>query len=48
MGANQRLRRRTVWLLVVILALGFGAVIARLGYLQLVQGEELQRRAVEQ
>ena len=48
MGANQRLRRRTVWLLVIILALGFGAVIARLGYLQLVQGEELQRRAVEQ
>ena len=48
MGANQRLRRRTVWLLVIILALGFGSVIARLGYLQLVQGEELQRRAVEQ
>ncbi len=48
MGANQRLRKRTVWLLVIILALGFGAVIARLGYLQLVQGEELQRRAVEQ
>ena len=48
MGANQRLRRRTVWLLVIILALGFGAVITRLAYLQLVQGEELQRRAVEQ
>ena len=48
MGANQRLRKRTVWLLVIILALGFGAVITRLGYLQLVQGEELQRRAVEQ
>ena len=48
MGANQRLRRRTVWLLVVILALGFGSVIIRLAYLQLVQGEELQRRAVEQ
>ena len=48
MGANQRLRRRTVWLLVIILALGFGAVITRLAFLQLVQGEELQRRAVEQ
>ena len=48
MGANQRLRRRTVWLLIIILALGFGAVITRLAYLQLVQGEELQRRAVEQ
>ena len=48
MGANQRLRRRTVWLLVIILAVGFGAVIARLAFLQLVQGEELQRRAIEQ
>ena len=48
MGANKRLRRRTVWLLVIILALGFGAVITRLAFLQLVQGEDLQRRAVEQ
>ncbi|MBQ3265976.1 MAG: PASTA domain-containing protein [Ruminococcus sp.] len=48
MGANQKLRRRTVWLLIIILALGFGAVITRLAYLQLVQGEELQRRAIEQ
>ena len=48
MGANQRLRTRTVWLLIIILALGFGAVITRLGFLQLVQGEELQRRAIEQ
>ena len=48
MGANQRLRRRTVWLLIIILAVGFGAVITRLAFLQLVQGEELQRRAIEQ
>lgn len=48
MGANQKLRRRTVWLLIIILAVGFGAVITRLGFLQLVQGEELQRRAIEQ
>ena len=48
MGANQKLRRRTVWLLIIILAVGFGAVITRLAYLQLVQGEELQRRAIEQ
>ena len=47
-GANQKLRKRTVWLLVLILALGFGAVIVRLAFLQLVQGEDLQRRAVEQ
>lgn len=48
MGANQKLRRRTVWLLIIILAVGFGAVITRLAFLQLVQGEELQRKAVEQ
>ncbi|WP_407385693.1 penicillin-binding transpeptidase domain-containing protein [Ruminococcus sp.] len=48
MGSNQMLRRRTVWLLIVILAVGFGAVITRLAFLQLVQGEELQRRAIEQ
>lgn len=48
MGANQKLRRRTVWLLIIILAVGFGAVITRLAFLQLVQGEELQRRAIEQ
>lgn len=48
MGANQKLRRRTVWLLIIVLAVGFGAVITRLAYLQLVQGEELQRRAIEQ
>lgn len=47
-GANQRLRTRTVWLLILILAVGFGAVITRLAFLQLVKGEELQRRAVEQ
>ncbi len=48
MGANQRLRQRTVWLLIIVLAIGFGAVISRLAYLQLVAGEELQQKAVEQ
>lgn len=48
MGANQRLRQRTVWLLIIVLVLGFGAVIARLAYLQLVKGEQLQQKAVEQ
>ena len=48
MGANQRLRQRTVWLLIIVLALGFGAVITRLAYLQLITGEQLQQRAVEQ
>ncbi|MBQ6625988.1 MAG: PASTA domain-containing protein [Ruminococcus sp.] len=48
MGANQRLRQRTVWLLIIILVVGFGAVITRLAFLQLVQGEELQQKAVDQ
>lgn len=48
MGANQRLRQRTVWLLIIVLAIGFGAVISRLAYLQLIAGEELQQKAVEQ
>ncbi|MBQ8860412.1 MAG: PASTA domain-containing protein [Ruminococcus sp.] len=48
MGANQRLRQRTVWLLIIILVLGFGAVITRLAYLQLIAGEDLQQKAVSQ
>lgn len=48
MGANQRLRQRTVWLLIIILVFGFGAVISRLAYLQLIKGEDLQQKAVEQ
>ncbi len=48
MGANQRLRQRTVWLLIIVLVFGFGAVITRLTYLQLIAGEDLQQRAVEQ
>ncbi len=48
MGPNQRLRRRSVILILVILVAGFGAVIARLAYLQLVQNTYLQEKAVEQ
>lgn len=47
-GPNQRLRRRSVFLILLILVAGFGAVIARLAYLQLVQGSYLQEKAVEQ
>lgn len=47
-GPNQRLRQRTAVLIVIILVLGFGAAIARLGYLTLVQGNELHEKAVEQ
>lgn len=47
-GPNQRLRRRTVMLILLILVAGFGAVISRLAYLQLVDGTYLQEKAVEQ
>lgn len=45
---NKVLRRRTVWLMIIIFALGFGTVICRLAYLQLIQGEDLKREASEQ
>lgn len=48
MGATQRLRQRTVWLLIIILVVGFGAVITRLAYLQLIAGEDLRQKAVSQ
>ncbi len=48
MGAKGRLRQRTVWLLIIILVVGFGAVITRLTYLQLIKGEDLQQKAVQQ
>lgn len=47
-GVNQKFNKRAAWLLVIILVLGFGAAIVRLGYLQLVQASELQKRAVDQ
>lgn len=47
-GINQRFNKRTAWLMVIVLVIGFGAAIFRLGYLQLVQGSELQKRAVDQ
>ena len=47
-GVNQKFQKRAAWLLVFILVLGFGAAIIRLGYLQLVQAGDLQKRAVDQ
>lgn len=47
-GPNQRLRRRSVLLILLILVFGFGAVISRLAYLQLVDSTYLQEKAVEQ
>ena len=47
-GPNQRLRQRSAVLIMTILILGFGAALARLSLLTLVQGRELQERAVNQ
>ena len=47
-GPNQRLRQRTAVLIILILVAGFGAAIARLGYLTIVQGSSLQEAAVGQ
>lgn len=47
-GTLQVLRSRTTYLIIFILVIGFGAIICRLGYLQIVQGNELQEKAVEQ
>ncbi|MBQ7386101.1 MAG: PASTA domain-containing protein [Ruminococcus sp.] len=47
-GVNQKLNKRAALLLLIILVLGFGAAILRLGWLQLVDASELQKRAVDQ
>ena len=47
-GPNQRLRQRNAVLIILILVIGFGAAIARLGYLTVVQGSSLQEDAVGQ
>ena len=39
-GANQTLSRRTALLLTALLFVGFGATICRVGFLQIVKGEE--------
>lgn len=47
-GPNQRLRQRTAVLIIIILVIGFGSVIARLGFLTVVNGNSLQEDAVKQ
>ncbi len=47
-GPNQRLRQRTAVLIIMILVVGFGAAIARLGFLTIVDGSTLQEAAVAQ
>ena len=45
---NQRLRQRTAVLIILILVVGFGATLLRLSFLTMVQGSELQEKAVSQ
>lgn len=47
-GPNQRLRQRAAVLIIIILVLGFGATLLRLGILTVVRGSDLQERAVGQ
>ena len=47
-GPNQRLRQRTAILILIILVVGFGSGLFRLSYLTMVQGSELQEKAVGQ
>lgn len=47
-GARVKLKNRTIAIMLIIVFLGFGLVFARLFWLQVVQAEDLQSRAVEQ
>ena len=47
-GPNQRLRQRTAVMIILILVVGFGATLLRLSFLTMVQGSELQEKAVGQ
>lgn len=47
-GVKQTFEKRATRLLIFILVIGLGCAALRLGYLQLIQGSELQKRAVDQ
>lgn len=47
-GTTVRMWHRTTFVLLVLVVIGFGAVIFSLARLQLVEGESLQTRAVDQ
>ena len=47
-GKKQTFKSRSNMLLAIILILGFGAAICRLGYLQIFKADELESRAVNQ
>ncbi|MFU0833006.1 MAG: Cell division protein FtsI (Peptidoglycan synthetase) [Oscillospiraceae bacterium] len=46
-GTTVRMWRRTVFVLFMMIVVGFGSVIFNLARLQIVEGEELKRRAVD-
>ena len=47
-GTTIRMWRRTIFVLLVLIVVGFGAIIFSLAKLQLVEGADLQTRAVDQ
>lgn len=47
-GKKQSFKSRTNRLLAILLILGFGAAICRLGYLQIFKADELTQKAVDQ
>ena len=47
-GTSAQLWHRSIWVMIIIILIGFGIVAARLLYLQTFMAEELQKRAVEQ
>jgi stage V sporulation protein D (sporulation-specific penicillin-binding protein) len=47
-GTTIRMWRRTIFVLLVLIIVGFGAIIFSLAKLQLIEGESLQTRAVDQ
>ncbi|HIU30684.1 MAG TPA: PASTA domain-containing protein [Candidatus Caccousia avistercoris] len=47
-GTTVRMWRRTIFVLMVLIVLGFGSLVVSLFRLQIVEGEELQTRAVNQ
>ena len=47
-NALSSIRKRSHWLLALILIFGFGSIACRLFYLHIIQGQELSERAVDQ
>ena len=45
---KQKLNKRAFIMLMIFLVLGFGTAVLRLGYLQIIMGDELRQKAVDQ